>query len=149
MDLNIITDFYENLSNNTKNLISKIHNRIHYLENQNDLTTNQILKMNLDLRKFFKELKNNQINQIEVFNRLTNLNLEDGTPILKPADRINLIKNINLAQSTLNKHYDIIPNLNLNLNDLPELNLILERPISPLEAATIQLENLNTTIENS
>lgn len=105
--------------------------------------------MNSDLSDLFRHLKIKQINQIEIFNKLTNLKLEDGTNVLSFEDKTNLIRNINSTQSTLNKHYDLIPNLSLNLDDLPELNHNLERTISPLQESTIQLEDLNITVEKT
>jgi len=149
MDITNISDYQENISKSTYQILAKINNRIHFLENHSDLTTNQILKMNLDLSNFFRHLKINQINQIEIFNKLTNLKLEDGTNVLKFEDRLNLINNINLTQTTLNKHYNLIPNFFLNLDDLPKLNIDLDRPISPLQESTIQLEGLNVNVEKS
>jgi hypothetical protein len=73
MDTTTITEYHENITKSTHQILAKFNNRIHYLENHSDLTTNQILKMNLDLSKLFRELKINQINQIEIFNKLTNL----------------------------------------------------------------------------
>lgn len=37
----------------------------------------------------------------------------------------------------------------LNLDDLPKLNINLERPIPPLQESTIQLVDLNVTVEKS
>jgi hypothetical protein len=39
--------------------------------------------------------------------------------------------------------------VNLNLQDLPKLKVELKRPLSPLEASTIQLEDLNATVEKN
>jgi hypothetical protein len=106
--------------------------------------------MNLDFRRLFDDLKLKQINQIEIFNKLSTLNLEDGTNLFKNEDRLKFIKNINSIMNTLNKHSDVIPNYNLELDNLPKLNVELERSISPeLTEASLQLENLNTSIEKS
>ena len=149
MDLPTIVDYQENIYKSSIQLISKINNRIHYLENNPDLTSNQIMRINLDLRKFFINLKTDQINQIEIFNKLANLKLDDGTNVLKIEDRIKMIKNINISQSTLSKYLDLLPDLNLKLDSLPELNVNIERPISPLEKSIVEVESLNTTIEDS
>nr|YP_009487261.1 hypothetical protein [Russula foetens]AWB36163.1 hypothetical protein [Russula foetens] len=153
MDLTTIIDYQENISKSTKNLLAKIENRIHYINNHPDLTVYQKLNLNVDLRKFFRQLKINQINQIEIFNKLTNSKLEDGTNILKFEDRINLIKNINLTQTTLNKYSVILPDFNLDLDDLPiletQISPLQERPISPLQESTIEVSSLNTTVEKS
>ena len=51
--------------------------------------------------------------------------------------------------STLNKHLDVIPNYNLELENLPKLNVELDRPLSPLQDSTKIVENLNTTVEKT
>jgi len=78
MDTTTIIEYHENITKSTYQILAKINNRIHFLNNHSNLTTNQILKMNLDLTKFFTHLKTNQINQIEIFNKLINLKLEES-----------------------------------------------------------------------
>jgi len=51
----------------------------------------------------------------------------------------------------LNKHIYFIPDYNFNLQDLPELKVefLENRSLSPLEASTVQLEDLNTNVEKT
>ena len=119
MNLESITNFHETVNNNFNKILTQINNRIQFLANHENLTSNQKLKLNLDFRILFNKLKTSQINQIEIFNKLTNLKLEDGSDVLNMEDRIKLIKNINFINNTLNKHIELIPDYNLNLEDLP------------------------------
>lgn len=149
MNLENITDYHEKVNNNSSKILTQINNRIIFLENQSNLTPNQKIKIDLDFKTLFNLLKINQTNQIEIFNKLKNLKLEDGSNVLNLQDKMSMLKNINLINATLNKSHDLIPDYNLNLENLPELNIELSRPSSPLENATIQVENLNTTIEKT
>lgn len=149
MNLENITDYHEKVNNNSSKILTQINNRIIFLENQSNLTPNQKIKIDLDFKTLFNLLKINQTNQIEIFNKLNNLKLEDGSNVLNLQDKMSMLKNINLINATLNKSHDLIPDYNLNLENLPELNIELSRPSSPLENATIQVENLNTTIEKT
>ena len=149
MDLENITKFHETINKESDNLLNNINNRIKFYGEHPNLNSSQKLKMNLDFRRLFDQLKLNQINQIENFNKLSDLKLEDGADVLKNEDRLKLIKNINSTMSTLNKHSDVIPNYNLELTNLPKLNVELDRPLSPLQDSTIQVESLNTKLEKS
>jgi hypothetical protein len=149
MNLENITDYHEKVNNNSSKILTQINNRIIFLENQSNLTPNQKIKIDLDFKTLFNLLKINQTNQIKIFNKLNNLKLEDGSNVLNLQDKMSMLKNINLINATLNKSHDLIPDYNLNLENLPELNIELSRPSSPLENATIQVENLNTTIEKT
>jgi len=149
MDLGDITNFHEKLNINCKEIINQINNITQFLEENSNLTNTQKIKINTDFKSLFEQLKHNQISQIEIFNKLTQLKLEDGIEILKYEDKINLLKNINSIHLTLNKHGELLPDYNLNLQDLPELNVEINRPLSPFKTATIQLEDLNTSVEKS
>jgi predicted restriction endonuclease len=150
MDLESINKFHDKISIETKEILAKIDNRIKFLEEHSNLKFSQEIKMNLDFKNLFDDLKSNQINHIEIFNKLSDLKLEDGTSVLNPDNRNNLIKNINIVNSTLIKYYDLIPNYNLHLENLPNLNIELVRSTSPeLTEASLQVENLNTNVEKS
>jgi hypothetical protein len=149
MDLESITNFHDKINIETNNLLNNINNRIKFYSDHPNLNSSQRLKMNLDFRRLFDQLKLNQVNQIEIFNKLSTLNLEDGADVLKNEDRLKLIKNINSTMNTLNKHSEVIPNYNLELDNLPKLNVELDRPLSPLQDSTKIVENLNTTVEKS
>lgn len=150
MDLESINKFHDKISIETKEILAKIDNRIKFLEEHSNLKFSQEIKMNIDFKKLFDQLKSNQINHIEIFNKLSTLKLEDGTAVLNPDNRNNLIKNINVVNSTLIKYHDLIPNYNLHLDNLPDLNIELVRSTSPeLTEASLQVENLNTSIEKS
>lgn len=92
MDLQTITNFHEKVNNDTNQILNKINNRIEFMQNHSDLTVNQEVKMNLDFMTLFNQLKANQINQIEIFNKLANLKLDEGVSVLKMEDRVDKIK---------------------------------------------------------
>jgi hypothetical protein len=98
----------------------------------------------------FEDLKQKYIENVEIFNKISRLRLEDGSTLLKTEDRSKMIQNVTKILDILNKHHEIIPNHNLKLIDLIGIDLNFGGESSPqLIESALQLENINTKIEES
>jgi hypothetical protein len=108
------------------------------------------LNNKLEFIQLFEELKLKYVENIEIFNKLNLLKLDNGTNVLNSEDRMKMIKNINTILKTLSLHSDINPEYNLNLLNLPELNIEPVRQSSPeFTESALQMRELNVKVEES
>jgi hypothetical protein len=108
--------------------------------NKNSIGSGRSLSNELELIRLFQNLKDKYNEHFEIFNKLKELKLTDGTDVLKMEDKLKMIKNNQTILSLLAKHSEVIPNYHLDLTDLQEINI--SRPTSP------ELENLNTEAQS-
>jgi hypothetical protein len=85
---------------------------------------------------------------IQIFNKLNELNKIANSDVFKLKDKTKLLSNLNIIQKLLDNSSEIIPEYNLNLNDLPDLNII-QASSSEMEASVSNVQNLNTEVERS
>ena len=63
-------------------------------------------------------------------------------------DKTKMLSNINVVQKLLEKSSEIIPEYNLNLNSLPDLNIT--NYYSPeIQESTSNVKNLNTEVQKT
>lgn len=96
----------------------------------------------------FENLKIKQIETIEIFNKLIHLNENTKSEIFTLKSKYLMLKNINSIQNILKESFDVIPNYNLDLTDLPILNII-EESSPEMKASVLDVENLYTQIEKT
>jgi len=146
-DVELIPDYHENLAKDTIEILKQIENKIRVSEIiENNPYVKGKLPENIDLIALFSELKEKYIQNIELFNKLIKLD-KDSPNTFKIEDRVKMLKNLNTIEKVLNKHFDVIPNFDLNLTNLPEINL--PRPISPeLVEATTRVHDFNSYVQN-
>jgi hypothetical protein len=83
-----------------------------------------------------------------MFNQISRLKNEDGSNVLKFQDRSKMLENIDTIFKGLNTSSEIIPEYNLNLLNLPKLDI--EEHTSPkLTESALQLESLNVKVEET
>jgi hypothetical protein len=139
------------LCQDSEKLISRIEGKIKIFNNiKNILSPARITDNNLEFIRLFEQLKINYIKNIEMFNQLTSIKLENGSGIIRIEDRVKMITNINAILKTLRKHSDIIPEYNFNLDEISALDLNLLEFSSPkLTDSALEMHDLNVKIEES
>ena len=150
-NISSLPDRYEILSNETFNVLTKIERKIKiYNHIRGKLSPDRLVSNNIEFIPLFEDLKFKYIENIEFFNKIDNLKIENGDNILKVGDRMKMLKNINIISETLSKHNLIIPDYNLNLDSIPTLNFSRVEHSSPqLVESALQLGELNTKVEQT
>jgi hypothetical protein len=110
------------------------------------LSVDKLVVKTNELIAIFEDLKTKQAEAIQIFNKLNQLNETTTMDIFKFKDKTKVLSNINTIQQLLDKSSDIIPDYDLNLTDLPNLNITnYSSPV--MEASTSNIQKLNTQIE--
>lgn len=144
-----LSERYVELSKETMEVAKKLEMKIKFFKIfNNSFSEVQITKHSTDLIQMYENLKLKQIETIEIFNKLIKLNENTGNEIFTFKSKSVMLKNINTIQNIFNNSYDVIPNYNLDLTDLPVLEIVQES--SPeMKSSILDVENLNSQVEKT
>lgn len=143
----VLEDSHEKLSKETLSILQELEKHINIYDSVKDnLQFKDKTEGTLELIRLFENLKLKYIENVDLFNKLKELKLNNSN-ILKVEDEIIWLKNLKIIEKFLNKGFDVIPDYNLKLSELPLIDS-MKLTSSELIASTSDVQNLNSQLQN-
>ena len=141
-----LEESHEKLSKETFSILQELENHIKLYETVKDnLQFKDRTERTLESIRLFENLKFKYIENVELLNNLKGINV-NNTDLLKPEDEIKLLKNLGIIEKLLSKCFDIIPEYDLKLTELPLIDS-MKSTSSELIASTSDVQNLNSQLQ--
>lgn len=148
-DYSLISDKYLKLCEETQVVGDNLRRKLGFYRLFKDtLPINSINEKTNEIITLFDKLKTQQEDGIHIFNKLNQLNNTIEKDVFKYNDKTRFLSNLNSVQKLLEESRNIIPEYNLNLDSLPDLN-IGDYISSEIEQSTSIVKNLNEEVQKT